>query len=185
MLGGKELVRFSYLHVFKPHLNSQSGKQEYSVRLHIPKTSPDGKEIKQLIDSMKKAMFADKKKPVPPGFWNPLRDGDTDTKQDGTGYGDDAKGCYVINAKASIDYPPSVLGTTRGPNGKPLPLTGGVKSGDYGRALIRLYGYYTGTSGVGVGLSALQFVMEGDSLGGDSGSEAFDEFLDEDQGITL
>lgn len=179
-LGAEELVRFSYVHVFETHTNINNGKAEYGIQLLIPKTSPDGKRIADAVTAMKKEMFADRKKPVPPDFWNPLRDGDKDVKQSGEPYGPAAAGHYVLSVKADEKYPPKVVGTTKGTDGKLLPITSGLKSGDYGRVGITLYAYLTGDTGVGAGLRTVQMVRESEALGSDANPDAdFGEFADE------
>ena len=103
-LGGVpgQLVRFSYVHVFAMHTNSESGNDEYGIQLLVPKTNvADVKALKASIAQIQKEMFADKKKPVPPKFWNPLRDGDTDVRNNGEGFGPAAAGHYVLSVKSS------------------------------------------------------------------------------------
>ena len=137
--------------------------------LLIPKTATATVvALKAAIAEIKKEMFPGGKKPAPPGFHDPLRDGDTATKKNGQSYGPTAAGHYVLNANAYEDRPPAVVGTERGPDGKLLPITSGVKSGDYGRAGITLYGYTKGDSGIGVGLRTLQRVFVGEALGADA-----------------
>jgi Protein of unknown function (DUF2815) len=175
------LVRFSYAHVFNTHTNSNNGKEEYSVSLYIPKTAVvTVKAIRDWVVATKKAMFTDRKKPVPPSFWNPLRDGDTDVKQSGEGFGPAAAGHYVLNAKADAEHPPKVVGIERGTDGKLLRITEGLKSGDYGRAGITLYGYVTGDSGVGCGLRTIQLVESGEALGSTADADAdFGDYVDQ------
>lgn len=181
-LGAKELVRFSYVHVFDLHVNSQSGNEEYSVQLLIPKTSTDGKTVADGIAEIRKEMFADKRKPVPPKFRNPLRDGDKDVRETtGEPYGPAAEGHYILSAKAYPERPPKVVGTSRDADGKLAALTdGGVKSGDYGRVGITLCGYMTGDTGVRVELRTLQLVQAGEPLGNEADPDAdFGGFEDE------
>jgi hypothetical protein len=177
-----KLVRFSFLHVHKAHLNSESNKEEYSVQLLIPKTNTeDVKGLKDAVAACLKAEFTDQKKKVPPGAWICLRDGDTDTKTNGDSYGDAAKGHYVLNAKADLDHKPKVVGTVK-IDGEPQPIgPEEIKSGDWGRVAVNLYGYSKGKGGVGCGLDVLQRVQEGEALGSSvSAKDAFGEYDDED-----
>lgn len=182
-LGGVpgKLVRFSFVHVFETHTNSESGKDEYGTQLLIPKTNTeDVKAIQDAVAAIKKEMFTDRKKPVPPKFWNPLRDGDKDVKNIGESFGPAAEGHYVLSTKADPKYPPKVVGTQRDEKGKLIPITSGVKSGDYGRVGITLYGYTKGDSGVGGGLRTFQLVQEGESLGSQADADAdFGSYEDE------
>ena len=176
-----KLVRFSYAHIFETHLNSESGKEEYGIQILIPKTNvEDVKAIKDAIAALKAEMFTARKKPVPPKHWNPLRDGDKDTRQSGEGFGPAAAGHYLLSCKSTEDRPPKIVGATKGPDGKLAVLASGVKSGDYGRLGVTLYGYTTGDSGVGCGLRTVQLVRSGEALGSEADPDAdFGEFEDE------
>jgi hypothetical protein len=187
LLGGTDapLARFSYVHVFETHTNSESNKDEYGIQALIPKVGADGKpnpDVKTLQDriaQIKKELFTDRKKPVPPEFWNPLRDGDKDVKQNGESFGPAAEGHFVLSTKAAEDRQPKVVGTQRDEKGKLVALTTGLKSGDYGRLGITLYGYTKGKSGVGAGLRTVQLVQQGEALGSEADPDAdfggFDE----------
>lgn len=188
ILGGTKgkLVRFSFLNVHTARLNTESEKMEFSVSALIPKTNvEDIKFLKGAIAALLKSTFTDQKKPIPKAHWNPLRDGDTDTKQSGQPYGEEAKGHYVLNCKSSEDYPPGVVGTTKGADGKLLRIgKADIKSGDWGRVDITLYGYAKGTGGVGVGLNSVQLVQEGEALsGGRSADDAFGAFDDAEDDV--
>jgi len=180
-----KLVRFSYLNVHEPRLNRESNKTEYSVLALLSKenNTEDIAALKDAIDQLKKEEWTNKKKPIPPNFWNPLRDGDKDTKQDGSPLDASCKGHYVINCKTDEKYPPTVVGTTKGSDGKFLPVgKSGVKSGDWGRVSVNLGAYPKGTGGVSSYLVNLQFVQAGDPLGNHSSAE--DDFADfDDDGL--
>lgn len=176
------LVRFSYLTVFEPRMNKQSKALEFSVALLIPKNSPDVKAVRDEIDRLIAEQWTSKGKKLPPKFWNPLRDGDTDVNQKGDSLGPEAKGHYVLNAKAAADKAPQVVGTTRDQNMKLVPLTkGGVKSGDWGRASVNLSAYTKGDSGIGAYLNSIQLVKIGDPLGSSaSADDDFGDFVDDE-----
>lgn len=175
-----KLVRFSYLNVHEPRLNKESGKTEYSVAVLIPKTNTeDIAALKHAIEDLKKDTWLDDGKKIPPLFWNPLRDGDKDTKQDGSPLDASCKEHFVLNCKTGEDSTPTVVGTQKGGDGKYLPIgKSAVKSGDWGRVSINLGAYLKGTGGVGAYLSNLQFVQQGDPLGNKSSAE--DDFADFD-----
>lgn len=183
-----KLVRFSYLNAHTPRQDpfSKEPKLNFYCTFLIPKTNvEDVKAVKEAIAECLKAEFTDKKKPIPPGHWNPLRDGDKDTKENGEPLGDEAKGHYVLNSKTSDEYPPSVVSTTKGADGKLLRIgKADIKSGDWGRAEITLYGYTFKAGGVGAGLNKVQLVREGESLGG-SGASAETVFgaFDDESGV--
>ena len=181
-----ELVRFSYFNLITPRPDNFSKEVPaplmYNAQLLVPKTNAtDVKLVRDFVASMKKEVFTDKKKPVPANFWNPLRDGDTDTKENGDSYGPAAAGHYVLTVKADAEHAPKVVGTQKGEDGKLIRLTGGFKSGDYGRAGISLYGYeFKGKWGVGCGIRTAQLVQEGEALGSEADPDAeFGEFDNE------
>lgn len=174
-------VRFSYLHVHEAKLNTESGNMEFSLAALIPKENvEDIAAVKGAIKSLQKQVWLDDKKPIPPKFWNPLRDGDADTKNDGSSYGAEAKGCYLLNCKTGEDTAPNVVGTTRDGAGKFLPLgRKDIKSGDWGRVSVVMGAYLKGTTGVGAYLSSVQKTQQGENLGSQSSAE--DDFKDFDQ----
>ena len=185
----EELVRFSHEHVFQKHMNKESGKFEYSVTFLIPKTAT--KTIARIKAAVKEqaAILFDLNQ-LPPMFWKPLRDGDTDVNSKGKPYGDECKGHYVLAAKLEVktkadgtpeyDEKPEVKGTTRGKDGKLVDLTGGLKSGDWGRGSVNLKSFTKGVGGVGCYLNSVQLVREGDPLS--SRGSADDDYGDYSDG---
>jgi hypothetical protein len=183
------LVRFSHLHVFTPRLNTESGKEDYSTAVLIPKTNTeDIAAVRKAIEDLKKDEWLSKGKKLPPNFWNPLRDGDTDTKQNGDPLAAECRGHFVINAKTGAHdndgnalTPPDVMGIVRDANGKLLRITSrDVKSGDWGRVGIHLGAYTKGNGGVGVYLTNVQKVQEGEALSSHaSGDDDFGQFDDD------
>ncbi len=179
-----KLVRMSHLHVHEARMNEFSEAEEFSTMVLIPKANTeDVAAVKAAIEQLKKVTWLDDKKKVPPGFWNPLRDGDVDTKQDGSPLGAECQGHYVINCKTGVDSPPDVVGTMRDAKGKFVRLEKNeIKSGDWGRVSVNLGAYTKGTGGVGCDLSSVQRVRDGDPLGNKSSAENdFADFEDEDE----
>lgn len=182
-----KLVRFSYLNVFRPRMNAQNKKEEYSVQVMIPKTNvEDYKAAVAAVEEQKKAFWPNGR--TPPRMHNPIKDGDKDVNQKGEPL--NVPGHWVISAKcAAFDdkgapqAAPGVVGTTRGTDGKLKPLTESeVKSGDWGRVSVNFKGYVKGDGGVGVYLSNLQKVQDGDPLGSGrkSAADEFADFADEE-----
>ena len=173
-------VRFSYLHVHEAKLNSESGNMEFSVAALIPKANvEDITAIKGAITKLQKEMWLDEKKKVPPQFWNPLKDADVDTKQNGESFGEETKGHYILNCKTGEDSPPDAVGTTRDAKGAFTPLAKNqVKSGDWGRISVNMGVYTKGTSGVGAYLNRVQLLASGEPLS--SRGSAEDDFGDFD-----
>jgi len=190
-----ELVRFSYLHVFKPHLNAQSKRHEYSLQVMIPKShTATYEEIKRIVDDHMKQTFPGKTRP--PKVHYPIKDGDKDVNQKGEPL--NVPGHWIVSAKTDAfervpgtqnedqnkpTDPPAVVGTTKDAAGRLKRLSSSeVKSGDWGRVSVNVKGYTTGDGGVGVYLNTLQLVREGEALGSSNRNpdDAFGEFEDED-----
>lgn len=177
-------VRFSYLHVFEPKLNTQNNKEEKSVTLLIPKSNTaDVEKVKSFLEQVKRELYTSKKKVVPPKWWNPLRDGDKDTKQDGSPLGAECRGHYLLSAKADPDYDVPVVNTTKDAAGNRVRIgPKDIKSGDFGIARVNLYSYVKGDHGCGAGLVTLMLTRQGDSLGGsrETPEQAFADIGDDD-----
>jgi Protein of unknown function (DUF2815) len=198
-----KLVRFSYLHVFRPHLNKESGRSEYSVQIMIPKANTeDVAAIKAAIAEQEKILWP--KGNLPPKYQYPLKDGDTHKSQKGedrsvpghwlltskTDAYPRVKGSNDEDKTAPVNPPPEVAGTTRGtelgPNGKPkleLLTESQVKSGDWGRVSVNVKSYTTGNTGTSAFLNSLQKVQTGEPLGNGRRSAAseFDDYDDTDE----
>jgi hypothetical protein len=133
----------------------------------------------------------------------PLRDGDTETGEDGKPLPPDIySGKWFMNVKTADK--PGIVGTELDAEGQPLPLYlrnaagepqvddlyGGYKfnphainSGDYVRVSLNFYGYsYMGKKGVSAGLNNVQFLSKGLPLGSKrSASQDFaDGFVDDE-----
>jgi hypothetical protein len=164
ILGNKpdQLVRFNHVHVITPRMNTNNGKLEHTVQILVPKqNTEDVAKIQKSIAAAQDKTFKSRGKPVPPNAWNPLRDGDRDTKQDGSPFGPEAKGCYLLTAKLNAEWgKPSVVDGALQPITDPADFI----SGDWGRVSVNFYGYTTGTGGVGVGLINIQKVKSGEPL---------------------
>ena len=186
-----KLVRFSHLHVFSPRLNKESGKLDYSLAVLIPKTNTeDIAAVKKAIAELTAAEWTSKKKKLPPNFWNPLRDGDTDTKQNGDPMAAECKGHMVLNVKTSAtdadgnDMPaPNVVGIVKDAQGKLVKLgSREVKSGDWGRVGVHMGAYVKGNGGVGGYITNVQRVQEGEALSSHASAEDdFGDFTDDEE----
>lgn len=181
-------VRFSHLHVFKPHLNTESNKEEYSVQLWIPKENKADYDALVAAFNEQKAQYVKHEGKPGPEFHSPIKDGDKIT--DKKGNPKPVPGMWVVGAKTaaydtdgSLIDPPQVVGTERDERGN-LKILGSsqVKSGDYGRASINLKFFGKGKGGVGVYLNSLQKVRDGEALAGRrSAADEFADFDDADE----
>lgn len=99
----------------------------------------------------------------PKGLKNPIKDGDTATKADGSPLGPEFKGHMFVNCKCDADkHKPSVIDM----NGNELIDPDAVVSGDYIRVSLNAFGYDAKTNkGVSFGLNNVQLVKKGVPLG--------------------
>lgn len=177
-------VRFSHLHVFKPHLNTESNKEEYSVQLWIPKENKADYEALSAAYQEQKALYVKHEGEPGAEFHSPIKDGDKIT--DKKGKPKPVPGMWVVGAKTaaydqdgSLVDPPGVVGTERDERGQLKPLgSSQVKSGDWGRASINFKFFGKGKGGVGVYLNSIQKVRDGEALA--AKRSAADEFADFD-----
>jgi hypothetical protein len=154
-------VRLSYAKIMRPGKNEMNGKSEYSAVVLVPKTDTD------TINGLKAAAKAAIEKKFggtpPKGLKNPLRDGDTSTKDDGSPMGAEYKGHLFFNCKTDADRnKPSVIDS----NNRELIDPDSVVSGDYVRLSVNAYAYdAVGNKGVAFGLNNVLLVAKGEPLG--------------------
>lgn len=185
----QDLVRFSHLHVFRPRLNKQSKREEYSTQVWIPKSNTvDYDKAVAAVKEQQAAFFTKNGKIVlPPKAHYPIKDGDKDVNQKGEplnvpGHWVLSAKTYAFNDKNEEMAPPGVVGTERDEAGKLKPITSkDIKSGDFGRISLNFKGYLTGDGGVGVYINNVQKVRDGAALGSrKSASDEFNDFDDDD-----
>jgi hypothetical protein len=112
------------------------------------------------------AKFGDK---VPKNIRNPLRDGDTETKGDGSPLGKEYQGHFFCNVKALTK--PGAVDT----HGNDLLGSDDIVSGDYIRVSLNAYAYsQAGNNGVSFGLNNILLVRKGEPLGVSKPSAAAD-----------
>ena len=99
---------------------------------------------------------------IPPVCPTPVHDGDG-VKQDGTEFGPECKGHWVMTAGAKADYPIEIV--DRHLN-KILDPTQ-IYSGMYANVCVNMYPYlYNGKKGIGCGLGPVQKTADGEAFGG-------------------
>ena len=160
-------VRFSYCYVSQPRRNEFTGNDEFSTQVLISKDDADTvNAIKAAAKQAIKDKWGDK---VPPKVRNPLRDGDTETKGDGSPLGSEYQGHWFMTVKAKKK--PGLIDS----NGHELIGPDDIGSGDYGRVSVNAYAYdQAGNRGVGFGLNNVLLLEKGQSLGGGRKSAADD-----------
>lgn len=160
-------VRFSYFSALSARRNEMNGKDEFSTQVLVPKT--DTETLSALKAAAKEALGAKFSDKVPKNVRNPLRDGDTETKQDGSPLGAEYAGCYFFNVKSTTK--PGAVDAS----GHDLIGSDDIVSGDYGRVSLNAYAYsQAGNNGVSFGLNNIMLVSKGEPLGGTRPSAAAD-----------
>ncbi len=164
-------VRLSYVNLVAPWTNNNDPNAEpkYSVTLLIPKTDT---AVKQNIDASIEAAATDAQSKIwngvrPPVMPIPIHDGDG-VRENGTPYGDECKGCWVITA--SSKQKPQVVHQSD-INTELLPQD--IYSGMYARVTINFFGYSkNGKRGIGCGLGNVMKTRDGDPLAGGASAAA-------------
>lgn len=174
------VCRLGYVHLDKPYSMVPGGEEKYSVQILIPKTdSATVSALQMEIEKTKEYGLANKwNGAAPPNVPTPIHDGDG-VKDNGEPYGEEAKGCYVMNASCRASDRPRVVDV----NLQDIIDPTEIYSGMYGRVSVNFYPYnYNGRKGIGCGLNHVQKVKDGEMLGGQkvSAEAAFsDSALDE------
>lgn len=153
--------RASFARLMAPVRNELNGKEEFSVMLLIPKTDAD--TINAIKGVCKEAIAGKWPTTVPKGLRNPLRDGDTETRSDGSPMGPEFAGHFFMNCKADASkHTPEIVDK----QGRKLIDNDAIVSGDYIRVSINGYAYdASGNRGVAFGLNNVQLVEKGEPLG--------------------
>ena len=160
-------VRTSYFSALAPRKNELSGKDEFSTQILIPKT--DKATLAALKAAAKEALTAKFGDKIPKTVRNPLRDGDTETKSDGSPLGAEYAGHYFFNTKSTAK--PGAVDA----HGHDIIGSQDIVSGDFGRVSLNAYAYdQAGNKGVSYGLYNIMLLAKGDSLGGAKPSAASD-----------
>jgi hypothetical protein len=174
-------VRLSYVSLFQPKADDE-GNEKYSCTILIPKSDKVTiAKIKTAIEAAKQAgadKLKDKNGKMPATVQTSVHDGDGE-KPKGGEYGEECRGCYVINA--SSRQKPGIIDARKN---EILDSTE-VYSGCYARASINFYAYNRkGGRGITCGINNVQKIADGDYLGGRSRAEDdFDEYNDGEDGL--
>ena len=160
-------VRTSYFSALSARKNEMNGKDEFSTQILIPKT--DTATLTALKAAAKEALTAKFGDKIPKNVRNPLRDGDTETKTDGSPLGKEYAGHFFCNVKSTSK--PGAIDT----HGNDLIGNDDIVSGDYIRVSLNSYAYsQAGNNGVSFGLNNILLVRKGEPLGGAKPTAAAD-----------
>lgn len=162
-------VRLSYVNLTTPRAAQLGQEAKYSVTLLIPKTDA---ATKANIDSSIEAAAQDAQGKLwngirPPVLPVPIHDGDG-VRENGTPYGPECKGCWVMTASTKIK--PQVVHQSD-VNTELAPQD--IYSGVYARVTINFFGYLNaGKKGVGCGLGNVMKTRDGEPLAGGASAAA-------------
>lgn len=171
VITGKD-TRLSYFHGWEP-VSINGGPEKYGTAVLIPKSD------KATINAIEKAIDAaieegiskfGGKKPNKAAIKLPLRDGDIEREDEAY------QGHYFINANSN--NAPQIVDQAV----QPILDRSQVYSGCYARVSINFYAFnVNGNKGVAAGLGNIQFVKDGEPLGGKT--NATDDFstLEDDE----
>jgi hypothetical protein len=167
-------VRFSYLTVFEPRTAPGNTQAKYSATLLIPKS--DTKTITAIVTMVKRLAGEAQQKnggKLPPGFKNPMRDGDEKDPLTGNFvHNDEYRGHYFLRANSV--QKPSVVDTSR----QPIMDATKAYSGMWGYAALNFFVYLprpgVPSSGIGVGLNHVMKTKDDTPFAGrESAEDAF------------
>lgn len=164
--------RASYVNVFRPRLNTESGKEEYSMTLLVPKS--DEKTMAAIKAAAKVALMEKWAGKPPNGLQIPWHDGDG-PKPNGGDYGEECRGHWVLNVKTGGNPPrkPGIVDLQR----QDIIDPGAFVSGDYCRCTLNAFAYDNRRKGVSFGLNNIQVLARGEALSS-AGRRAEDDFDD-------
>ena len=161
-------VRLSYVHLAAPYAmpGQPNAEPKYSVTLLIPKSDTATKSDLDNAIAAATLTAVDKtwKGVRPPIIPNPIHDGDG-VRQDGTAYGPECKGMWVMTAsRRAQDGKPWVCDISN-PNVELAPQD--AYSGMFARCTVHFFGYNdAGKRGIGCSIDGVMKTRDGDSLGG-------------------
>jgi hypothetical protein len=166
-------VRLSYVHLFEPYSNNPEQDPKYSVTILIPKSdtatlSKIEKAIAAAAEDGKTKTFGGR---IPGNLKTTLHDGDEEADLERNP--EYAGHMYMaMSSKAR----PGIVDADLNPVLDPA----SVYSGCYARVSINAFPYSTqGNKGISFGLNNVQFLEDGEPLGGRSRAE--DDFADDEE----
>lgn len=164
-------VRLSYAHLSQPYINPQRPNDEpkYSTTLLIPKSDQATfNDMTAAFNAAADAAVSTKWGGVrPPRIEPVIHDGDG-VRSDGTPYGEECKGHWVVTA--SSKQKPQVVGQD---NVTCELAPQDIYSGMYARVTVNFFGYnYGGKKGVGCGLGNVMKTRDGEPFAGGASAEA-------------
>lgn len=164
-------VRLSFPHLFEAYANQPGQTAKFSTTILIPKNDVATKAkidaaIQAAIQQGMGKAWNGVKPPIVP---TPLHDGDGVRPSDGSAFGEECRGHWVMTA--SSKQPPQVVDQALNPIMSQTEIYAGV----YARASLNFFPYNSnGRKGIGCGLNNVQKLRDGEPL--TSRSTAQDDF---------
>jgi hypothetical protein len=155
----------SYPHLFKPQVAVGATEPKYSCALLVDEAT--AQLVYEKAQQIAGEAFNNGEQNLQKFRWPVQKAADKQSTNGSFPYRDNPRTAdrYLINANASQDYPPQVVGQDR----QPVVDRGQIYAGCIVAAGIQLFTYNTaGNIGVGVGLSAIMKQADGEQLGGSS-----------------
>lgn len=161
-------VRLSYVHLIEPYVSSNqpNGEPKYQVTLLIPKSDTVTKADidSSIAAAVQTAVDKTWKGVRPPIIPTPIHDGDG-VRQDGTPYGPECKGMWVMTASRQAKDGRPFLTEISNLRVEALPTE--FYSGMYARCTVHFFGFNrAGKKGIGCALDGVVKLRDGESLGG-------------------
>jgi hypothetical protein len=151
--------------VFEKHQFQDGGRAEYSITLLVKKDDPMLVDLKQTMKAALMEKFSGK---IPPGWHNPIIDGDTkaDKYPEMAGY-------YTLKFGDSRN-PPLVVDRAK----SEIMNQKEIYAGCWVRVQFDVYAYDKVTRGVGFGLRLVQKLADGEPFGSGSAPASADDLPD-------
>lgn len=149
----------SYPHLFQPQQVNGQGDPKYSAALLVDEATAGMVYAK--AQELAAAHFKNNEAALPNFSWPVI------PASSKPNYASNPRlaSLYIVNAKASADFPPQIVDGNR----QPVMDRGQIYAGCVVAAGIRLYTYNNmGNIGIGVGLSAVMKMGDGEALGGEA-----------------
>ena len=152
-------------HVFEKHQFQDGGRAEYSITLLVKKDDPMLVDLKQTMKAALMEKFSGK---IPPGWHNPIIDGDTkaDKYPEMAGY-------YTLKFGDSRN-PPLVVDRAK----SEIMNQKEIYAGCWVRVQFDVYAFDKVTRGVGFGLRLVQKLADGEPFGSGSAPASADDLPD-------
>lgn len=171
-------VRLSYVHLFEPYTSDpEKNEPKYSTVILVPKS--DKVTIAALRKAQQEALEAGKAKfggKIPKDWKDTIHDGDEEADLDDN---PEYAGHWYLTVSSNAKYPPGLIDRAK----RPILDATELYSGCYARVSAVAFAFNTsGNKGVSFGLRNVQFLADGEPLGGVSRAEDdFDDLDDEDE----